>query len=299
MQVGIDPHSGFCRGVIRAIGTAEEFLDTAGTGRLFSLGAIVHNEEELARLAGRGLVVLDKQDLQEMRDPAPGETLLIRAHGEPPQVYARIRELGFDVIDCTCPVVLGLQKKIRAAYSRQEAAGGQVVLFGKIGHPEVLGLVGQADEGGVVVVETPEQLQERIADGSIRTDRDIELFSQTTMTPEGYVRVRETLAAAMQAGASLAVHDTICGQVASRYRELADFARSHDVIVFVSGRESSNGKVLCDLCRRANIRTWHIGCTAQLRNEWFRPEDSVGVCGATSTPKWLLEEVAEAVGNLQ
>lgn len=298
MQVEIDPHSGFCGGVIRAIGTAERFLD-AGAERLYSLGAIVHNEEELARLAARGLVTLDKQDLQEMRDPAPGETLLIRAHGEPPQVYARIRELGFDVIDCTCPVVLGLQKMIREAHARLQAAGGQVVLFGKIGHPEVLGLVGQVPEGGVVVVETPEQLQERISDGGIRTGRGIELFSQTTMSPEGYARVRETLASAMREDAPLTVHDTICRQVASRYRELTDFARAHDVVVFVSGRESSNGKVLCDLCRRANIRTWHIGCTAQLRNEWFRPEDSVGVCGATSTPKWLLEEVAEAVGNLQ
>lgn len=298
MQVEIDPHSGFCRGVIRAIGTAEKFL-AAGADRLYSLGAIVHNEEELARLASRGLVILDKQDLQEMRDPAPGETLLIRAHGEPPQVYARIRELGFSVIDCTCPVVLALQKKIREAHSRLAASGGQVVLFGKIGHPEVLGLVGQVPDGGVVVVETPGQLQERIADGSIRTDRDLELFSQTTMTPEGYVCVRETLAAAMRPGASLAVHDTVCGQVASRYRELADFARAHDAVVFVSGRDSSNGKVLCELCRRANIRTWHIGSAAQLQREWFRPDDRVGVCGATSTPKWLLEEVADAVRNLQ
>ena len=298
MQVEIDPHSGFCGGVIRAIGTAERFLD-AGAERLYSLGAIVHNEEELARLAARGLVTLDKQDLQEMRDPAPGETLLIRAHGEPPQVYARIRELGFDVIDCTCPVVLGLQKMIREAHARLQAAGGQVVLFGKIGHPEVLGLVGQVPEGGVVVVETPEQLQERISDGGIRTGRGIELFSQTTMSPEGYARVRETLASAMREGAPLTVHDTICRQVASRYRELTDFARAHDVVVFVSGRESSNGRVLCELCQRANIRTWHIGSAAQLRREWFRPEDRVGVCGATSTPKWLLEEVAEAVGNLQ
>ena len=297
MQVEIDPHSGFCGGVIRAISEAERVLDAEG-GRLYSLGAIVHNEEELARLQRRGLVTLGKEDLQQMGGPVTGETLLIRAHGEPPQVYERVKELGFKLIDCTCPVVLGLQKKIREAYERLRAGGGQIVIFGKIGHPEVLGLVGQVD-GGVTVVETPEQLRERLEDGTLRTDRDIELFSQTTMSPEGYRQVREVLSGAMAAGASLSVHDTICRQVASRHRELSEFARAHDVVVFVSGKESSNGKVLCELCSRANIRTWHIGSADALRREWFRPEDRVGVCGATSTPKWLLEEVAQAIKNLQ
>ncbi|MBQ9451550.1 MAG: 4-hydroxy-3-methylbut-2-enyl diphosphate reductase [Bacteroidales bacterium] len=296
MTVGIDPHSGFCGGVIRAIGTAEEFLD-AGEGRLFSLGAIVHNEEELARLESRGLITLVKEDLDSTSRPVVGDTLLIRAHGEPPQVYEALRKSGIKVIDCTCPVVLGLQKKIREAYARVAPAGGQVVLFGKIGHPEVLGLVGQVEEGGVIVVETVEQLRERLADCSIRPDHDIELFSQTTKSPEGYAAVRACLQAAMR-GAALTVHDTICQQVASRHRELQDFARSHDVVIFVSGRESSNGRVLCELCRRANPRTWHIGSVSGLRSEWFRPDDRVGVCGATSTPKWLLEEVAEAIKNL-
>ena len=296
MRVEIDRHSGFCGGVIRAIGTAEKFLD-AGKGRLYSLGAIVHNEEELARLESRGLVTIEKEDLDGMKVPSAGETLLIRAHGEPPGVYSQVRELGLELIDCTCPVVLRLQKKIREAHAQLATNGGQVVLFGKIGHPEVLGLVGQVD-GAVAVVENLDQLREQIADGRVRTDRDIELFSQTTMSPEGYAQVREYLESAMQ-GASLAVHDTICQQVASRHRELSDFARSHDIIVFVSGRESSNGKVLFELCHRANIRTWHIGSVGELRREWFRPEDRVGVCGATSTPKWLLDEVAQAIKNLQ
>ena len=296
MQVEIDPHSGFCGGVIRAIGMAEKILDAEG--HLFSLGAIVHNEEELARLEGRGLVTLGKADLEAMDVSAAGQTLLIRAHGEPPQVYARLKELGFKVMDCTCPVVLGLQQKIREAHARVAPAGGQVVLFGKIGHPEVLGLVGQVPEGGVTVVENAEQLEARLADGSIRPGYAVELFSQTTMSPEGYDAVRGRLQAAMQ-GASLTVHDTICRQVASRHRELSDFARAHDAVVFVSGRESSNGKVLCELCRRANPRTWHIGSAAGLRPEWFRPGDRVGVCGATSTPKWLREEVAAGIKNLQ
>ena len=296
IQVEIDPNSGFCGGVIRAIGTAEQSL--AEGGRLYSLGAIVHNEEELARLEARGLVTIDTEALRAMRGPVSGESLLIRAHGEPPQVYDRVRELGFRLIDCTCPVVLGLQKKIREAHARLAASGGQIVIFGKIGHPEVLGLVGQVD-GGVTVVENLRQLQEKVASGEIRTDRDIELFSQTTMSPEGYVQVRDVLQGQMGADASLSVHDTICRQVASRHRELAEFARAHDVVVFVSGRESSNGKVLCELCRRANIRTYHIGSVDGLRTAWFGPDDRVGVCGATSTPKWLLEEVALAIKNLQ
>ena len=295
MQVEIDQNSGFCGGVIRAIGTAERILE--GGDRLYSLGAIVHNEEELNRLEARGLVTIDTDDLGQMQEPVAGETLLIRAHGEPPQVYERARELGFRLVDCTCPVVLGLQKKIREAHQRLSGRGGQIVIFGKIGHPEVLGLVGQVD-GGVTVVETPEQLQARLSDGSLRTDRDIELFSQTTMNPDGYAQVRERLADAMD-GAGLKVHDTICRQVASRRRELSDFARLHDAVVFVSGKDSSNGRVLCESCRSANIRTWHVGSAAELRREWFRPEDRVGVCGATSTPGWLLEEVAQAVKNLQ
>ena len=295
MQVEIDRNSGFCGGVIRAIGTAERIL--AGGGCLYSLGAIVHNEEELGRLQALGLVTIDTDDLEQMEGPVTGETLLIRAHGEPPQVYERARALGFELVDCTCPVVLELQKKIREAHERLSGRGGQIVIFGKIGHPEVLGLVGQVD-GGVLVVETLEQLQAKLADGSLRTDRDIELFSQTTMSPDGYEQVRKLLSDVMD-GASLEVHDTICRQVASRRRELSDFARLHDAVVFVSGKDSSNGKVLCERCRSANIRTWHVGSAAELRREWFRPEDRVGVCGATSTPGWLLEEVADAIKNLQ
>lgn len=295
MKVEIDRNSGFCGGVIRAIGTAERYLGTEG-GKLFSLGSIVHNEEELHRLAGLGLVAIERDDLDGM-DPVHGEHLLIRAHGEPPYVYDRAAKLGFDVIDCTCPVVLKLQADIREAYSMVHPRGGSVLIFGKIGHPEVMGLVGQVD-GDAAVVESADHLRLMLQDGTVRSDRDIELFSQTTMSPVGYAQIRTVLQESMSGEACLSVHDTVCSQVASRHRDLSDFALAHDVVVFVSGMTSSNGKVLCDLCKRVNIRTYNIGAVSEVESAWFREDDRVGVCGATSTPKWLLEQVAAAIENL-
>ena len=287
IRVGIDQHSGFCGGVIRAITTAEDFL-SKGNGRLWSLGAIVHNEEELARLGRQGLRTIDHDGLSSLGD---GDTVLIRAHGEPPQTYGRLQQLGLGSIDCTCPVVLKLQKQIKEA-----AARAQVVIFGKIGHPEVLGLVGQTD-GRALVVETPEQLHKALADGVLHADRPVELFSQTTMSPEGYEALTEELRGLMTG--PLEVHNSICAQVASRHRELAEFARTHDVIIFVSGVSSSNGKVLFEWCRNINPLSWHISAPGELKAEWFAGAASAGVCGATSTPKWLLEEVAAAIKDLQ
>ena len=293
IRVEIDSNSGFCGGVIRAISTAEKFL--SANSELYSLGAIVHNEEELSRLQSLGLVTIDS--IEEVPAPEAGKPLLIRAHGEPPQVYERIREKGFKLMDCTCPVVLNLQKAIREAYSRMSEVGGSIVIFGKIGHPEVLGLVGQVG-GDVNVVQNLTQLRDLIESGKLHTDRDIELFSQTTMSPVEYDSVTEYLRGRMSS-ASLFVHKTICQQVAGRHRELVDFARSHDVIVFVSSKSSSNGKVLYDLCRSENARTYMVGSADELQREWFENAGSAGVCGATSTPKWLLEAVAEAIENLQ
>lgn len=295
LKVEIDAGSGFCGGVIRAIGSAEKFLDEVPGRHLFSLGAIVHNEEELARLGRKGLVTIDYEDLADMRE-AGGESLLIRAHGEPPSTYARASELGFNVIDCTCPVVLRLQASIREAYARLHPQGGQVVIFGKIGHAEVLGLVGQAD-GDALVVEDLEMLEAAFSDGRIRTDAPVEVFSQTTKSPDEYAEVCALLKERLPAGL-LTVHDTVCSQVATRHERLSSFAQSHDVILFVSGKTSSNGRVLCDLCKSLNIRTYHIGSEADIKGEWFGNGDRVGVCGATSTPKWLLEKVAAAVEAL-
>lgn len=285
-SVSIDPDSGFCGGVIRAIGTAENFLSRNG-GPLYSLGAMVHNEEELARLSSRGLVTVSRS--QALALPA-GSTVIIRAHGEPPSTYTALRAARLSVIDCTCPVVLRLQIRIREASQR-----AKVVIFGKIGHPEVLGLVGQTD-GRATVVENLEGLRKALRDGSIPSKGPIELFSQTTKSPEEYAIVAEELRAA--AGGRLTVHDTVCAQVSSRHRRLSEFARAHDVIVFVAGESSSNGKVLFELCRSVNPRSHLAGSAEDLRPGWFEGAGSAGVCGATSTPRWLLEEVAAAIENL-
>lgn len=290
--VEIDGSSGFCGGVIRAIGKAEKYLDEAAGRHLFSLGAIVHNEEELDRLSKKGLVAIDYDDLQEISGAA-GETLLIRAHGEPPRTYDLADSLGFNVIDCTCPVVLNLQKSIREAYTRLRPEGGRILIFGKVGHAEVLGLVGQVD-GDALVVENLEMLKDAIGRGDVDVSLPVEIFSQTTKSPSEYDRICKYLAEVVPAG-KLLVHDTICSQVATRHEKLSQFALSHDVIVFVSGNASSNGKVLCELCRSVNIRTYHIGSVSDIKKEWFRENDRVGVCGATSTPRWLLEKVASAL----
>ena len=308
LTVDIDGNSGFCAGVIRAIGKAEEFLDSAKADKLYSLGAIVHNDAELSRLVEKGLVTIDKEDLDEMVE-AQGESLLIRAHGEPPATYLQAEALGFQIIDCTCPVVLQLQKDIKTAHLKQiENGSGQIIIFGKPGHAEVLGLVGQTD-GAAVVVEDVAMLEEAVNSWRISLSTPTEIFSQTTKSPAEYSRVCARLEEMMAAESELSIerfkgrgllniHDTICSQVAKRHERLSKFAMEHDVIVFVSGKASSNGKVLCDLCKSLNIRTYHIDQVSEIKREWFRADDRVGACGATSTPKWLLEEAAQHILEL-
>lgn len=305
MKVEIDPGSGFCGGVIRAIGRAEEFLSR--NPKLYSLGEMVHNEAELARLGDKGLVPVGPEALPGL--PA-GETLLIRAHGEPPSTYAAAAHLN--IIDCTCPVVLKIQKSIREACKRLDGRG-TIVIFGKKGHPEVLGLVGQvlipagrssapagSNEGerpafadtspAVLVVENLEQLQEAVSEG--RVAAPVEVFSQTTKSPAGYGQICSVL---QEIYPDTTVHNTICSQVAERHRALAEFAGKHDVVVFVAGRQSSNGKVLFELCRSVNPKSYLIGDPSELKPEWFEGASSAGICGATSTPKWLLENVAKII----
>ena len=282
VTVEIDSRSGFCGGVIRAISRAERFLQAKD--HLYSLGAIVHNEAELDRLGAEGL-----RTVASIPDVPEGETVLIRAHGEPPSTYQAARDRGLAVIDCTCPVVLQLQAHIREAYARLHADGlqGTLIIFGKIGHAEVLGLLGQVD-GDAIVVENRAMLEDVLP--GIDFTQPVEIFSQTTKSPSEYAEICDRV---RSLGTSVTVHDTICAQVANRHEHLMEFARTHDVILFVAGESSSNGRVLFDLCRSVNPRTYRIGAPADIDPAWLRDGDHVGVCGATSTPKWLLEAVAE------
>ena len=293
----IDPDSGFCHGVVRAVNKAEEFL--SGGGRLYSLGAMVHNTAEIARLAGKGLQTIDLEDINSL---GSGDTLLIRAHGEPPATYDLARARSINIIDCTCPVVLKLQKDIAAAWRTVSVSGGSVVIFGKRGHAEVNGLVGQTG-GKAIVIENLSEVEQ------LDFKHHIELFSQTTSNPEAYQAIK---AACRERTADIAIHDTICTQVRNRHSHLAAFACGHDVILFVSGRESSNGKVLFDLCRKNNPRTYWVENPQDLEDIICRlsPETDesaketdtaetsplrIGITGATSTPRWQLEAVAESV----
>lgn len=301
LKVEIDPGSGFCYGVIRAVEKAE--LRLKREKQLFSLGAIVHNNSELDRLRKIGLEVIDLERMRNLKDT----TVLIRAHGEPPEIYGIARQRNIELIDCTCPVVLKLQEKIRTTY-RQHCTGegkGQIVIFGKTGHAEVNGLIGQVNSDAVIIDTTvPEKGEKADFTGLDELDftRSIYLFSQTTKDPDEYGRIgriiRERIRLHGGNPENLVIHNTICRQVAQRHENLTEFAKKHSVLLFVSGKESSNGKVLYELCKSVNRRSYHIQTTAQIRPEWFHEEDLVGICGATSTPKWQLEGVAAYLETL-
>jgi 4-hydroxy-3-methylbut-2-enyl diphosphate reductase len=283
--IEIDDKSGFCYGVIRAIQTAEQMLDA---GELFSLGEIVHNDRELERLKKKGLQTLSYDGLATLHD----KKVLIRAHGEPPETYRTACAQQLTIIDCTCPVVLKLQQRIKTCYSELKMQNGQLLIFGKRGHAEVNGLVGQL-AGDALVIENETQLD------TIDFLRPVRLFSQTTQSPHEFCALSETVKARMHPGVSFEAYNTICGQVAGRQPQLAAFAARHDVILFVSGRKSSNGKVLFAACQAANAHSYMIEDAGEIQAGWFTDCRSVGICGATSTPKWLMEEVAKAVLRIE
>lgn len=282
MLIEIDDKSGFCFGVVRAIGEAERALASGGT--VYSLGDIVHNRVEVQRLERLGLKTVTHADLPRLA----GCRLFIRAHGEPPTTYAAARALDIEVIDATCPVVARLQQRVVEAHAAMRACGGQVVILGKRGHAEVVGLTGQVDDRAIVI-EREEDL------ASIDFGRPIHFLSQTTQS----VALFEQLGAEMRRRAAdpeaVTVDDTVCRQVANREGRLEAFARRFDVVLFVCGRKSSNGKVLSEVCRRANPATHVVEEAAELHDEWFRSAETVGICGATSTPKWLMQQVADAI----
>ena len=281
MEVIIDDNSGFCFGVVRAIGEAESALERVG--EVYSLGDIVHNRVEVQRLEQLGLHTISHEDMPRLE----GRTLLIRAHGEPPRTYRMAEELGITVIDATCPVVARLQRRLREAYDKMQEVGGSVVLLGKRGHAEVIGLTGQADDD-VVVVENEADLN------NVDFTRPIYFLSQTTQSIALFNQLAEEIKARAK-GVTVNIDDTICRRVAGREALLADFSRSVDVVIFVSGRKSSNGRVLYEVCRGANPRSYNVEESSEIDWSWLEGAERVGICGATSTPRWLMEQVAEAI----
>ena len=290
MKVTVDQSSGFCWGVVRTIEIAEEEL--AGGPELYSLGPVIHNPVEIERLRARGLEPVTRDDLKNLR----GKRVLIRAHGEPPSTYELAREFGVTLVDATCPVVTKVQERIRKFYDQ----GYQIVIFGKRDHAEVIGLVGQT-EGTAVVIRSLDEIVK------VDLTRKTVLFSQTTMDKAAFHEVARTLRERIQqfevgsfeeSAIDFHAKDTICGQVSGRDRKLREFAAANDVMVFVAGRNSSNGKVLYEICRAANERTHFLEEESELRREWFEGVERVGVSGATSTPQWLMARVKEAIERM-
>ena len=285
MRIIIDDNSGFCFGVVRAISEAEASLKRCG--EVYSLGDIVHNRVEVQRLETLGLSSVTHADMESLA----GRTLLVRAHGEPPHTYRRAKELGIEIIDATCPVVARLQRRVREAYAYMSSVGGRVVLLGKRGHAEVIGLTGQVNDD-VTVVERLEDID------SLDFSHPIHLLSQTTQSIELFNTLADTIRERMDEGVEFIVTDTICRRVAGREPLLADFSKSVDLVLFVCGKKSSNGKVLSEVCRKANPRCYNIEEPSEIEPEWLAGVESIGICGATSTPRWLMEQVAERVAAL-
>lgn len=279
MNVEIDEHSGFCFGVVNAIQKAEQELQK---GKLYCIGDIVHNNLEVERLRNKGLYTIDHPEFAGLHHCR----VLFRAHGEPPLSYEMARQNGVEVIDASCPVVLNLQKRIRKAYEQVRKKGGQVVIYGKQGHAEVVGLVGQTN-GEALVIEQEEDVCQ------IDFSRPVVLFSQTTKSLEGFRKIAELMR--MKGGDKVVVHDTICRKVANRIPQLRDFAALHDVILFVSSEKSSNGRQLFAVCREVNPRTYFIQGSADVAPELLQGAESVGITGATSTPRWIMEEIKDKI----
>ena len=278
--IEIDSKSGFCFGVVTAIRKAETELEASG--QLYCLGDIVHNNNEVERLEGCGLKTITHDDLGKLHDVK----VLLRAHGEPPSTYKIARDNNICIIDATCPVVLQLQKRIKATYDSPGAP--QVVIYGQTGHAEVNGLVGQTD-GTAIVVESLADIDR------IDFSRDIALYSQTTKSVEGLNELAREINQRLHPGATLTVHDTVCRQVAGRVDHLRQFAAGHSLIIFVAGAKSSNGKILFNHCRAVNSNSYLISDASELRPEWIRDTDTIGICGATSTPRRLMEQVRDKI----
>ena len=284
IQIEIDEGSGFCFGVTTAIKKAEEEL--AKGEKLYCLGDIVHNGRECDRLREMGLITINHEEMEQLHDAK----VLLRAHGEPPETYELARKNNIEIIDATCPVVLKLQKRIKAQYDENGKA--QIVIFGKKGHAEVLGLVGQTHSSAIVIESSDEVTK-------LDFTRDIYLYSQTTKSLDEFNRIIDYLQTHISPAATFKSFDTICRSVANRMPNISQFAAKHDLILFVCGRKSSNGKVLYNECLRVNPNTHLVEAPQEIEAAWLEGIQSVGICGATSTPRWLMEQCSDAIQNMQ
>ena len=291
MQVTIDKNSGYCFGVEFAIKMAEDEMENKEP--LYCLGDIVHNDMEVKRLSEKGLIVIDREQLQELSNCK----VLIRAHGEPPETYKLAIENNIELIDASCPVVLKLQNRVKNAFDKMERENGQIVIYGKKGHAEVIGLTGQTLEKAIVVTDDSDL-------DNLDYNRPITLFSQTTKSTKGFYALSEKIEGRIKdAKGELTEidfnsNDSICRQVSNREPQLQRFAQENDVILFVSGKKSSNGKALYQVCLSENPRSYFIENEEEIETDWFQNAERVGICGATSTPMWLMEQVKTFVSGI-
>ena len=290
MFIEIDEGSGFCFGVTTAIKKAEEEL--AKGEKLYCLGDIVHNGRECDRLREMGLITINHEEMEQLHDAK----VLLRAHGEPPETYELARKNNIEIIDATCPVVLKLQKRIKEQYETSpnlpKGEESQIVIFGKKGHAEVLGLVGQTQSNAIVIESSDEVTK-------LDFTRDIYLYSQTTKSLDEFNRIIDYIQTHISPDATFKSFDTICRSVANRMPNISQFAAKHDLILFVCGRKSSNGKVLYNECLRVNPNTHLVEDPQEIESAWLEGIQSVGICGATSTPRWLMEQCRDAIQNIQ
>ncbi len=275
VNIEIDDNSGFCFGVVFAISMAEDILKDEG--KLYCLGDIVHNDEEVSRLKAKGLQIIDHEQLKNIKN----EKVLIRAHGEPPETYKLAMENNIELVDASCPVVLKLQNRVREAYNDQE----QILIYGKHGHAEVKGLVGQTN-GDAIVIESFDELEK------YDLPKKLQLFSQTTKRTKNLYKLKSTLE---EKGIEVDFNDTLCRQVSNRDLQLPTFVKKFDKVIFVAGLKSSNGKVLFDVCKENNPNTYFVSNKNELKKEWFNENENIGICGATSTPQWQMEEIKETI----
>jgi 4-hydroxy-3-methylbut-2-enyl diphosphate reductase len=285
MRVEIDINSGYCFGVEFAIQMAEDEMDNGGT--LYCLGDIVHNSMEVARLEAKGLKIINHEDLKKIHDAK----VLIRAHGEPPETYKLALANNIELIDASCPVVLKLQNRVKNSFDQVKEKNGQVVIYGKPGHAEVIGLIGQTNDEAIVVMEEKDL-------EAIDWSRPIILYSQTTKSTKGFYNMKSLIEGRITQEKGQLIegefkaNDSICRQVSNREPQLEKFSKQHDVILFVSGKKSSNGKALYQVCLKQNPRSYFIENEHEIKAEWLKNTDHVGICGATSTPNWLMEQVS-------